>query len=85
MGNIVIGVLRVNSIKGRVVTKAMLGRLSGNSNVLDHFIRGNRFEETYDLWTRGRPLKLPILNDHVRRQPSEVYPKSAHVRVCYFG
>ena len=28
---------RVNSIKGRVVTKAMLGRLSGNPNVLDHF------------------------------------------------
>ena len=62
----------------------MLGRLSGNPNVLDHFIRGNCFEATYDLWTRGRPLKLPILNDHVRRQPSEVYPKSAHVRVCYF-
>ena len=62
----------------------MLGRLSGNPNVLDHFFRGNRFEATYDLWTRGRPLKLPILNDHVRRQPSEVYPKSAHVRVCCF-
>ena len=44
----------------------MLGRLSGNPNVLDHFFRGNRFEATYDLWTRGRPLKLPILNDHVR-------------------
>ena len=29
---------RVNSIKGRMVTKAMLGRLSGNPNVLDHFI-----------------------------------------------
>ena len=46
VGSIVVGVLRVNSIKGRVVTKAMLGRLSGNPNVLDHFIRGNRFEAT---------------------------------------
>ena len=44
----------------------MLGRLSGNPNVLDHFFRGNRFEATYDLGTRGRPLKLPILNDHIR-------------------
>ena len=44
----------------------MLGCLSGNPNVLDHFIRGNRSEATYDLWTRGMPLKLPILNDHVR-------------------
>ena len=52
--------------QGRVVTKATLGRFSGNPNVLDHFLRGNRFEETYDLGTRGRPLKLPILNDHVR-------------------
>ena len=60
----------------------MLGRLSGNPNVLDQFIRGNRFVETYDLWTRGRPLKLTILNDHVRRQTSEVYPKSAYVLVC---
>ena len=63
----------------------MLGRLSGNPNVLDHVFRGNRFEATYDHWTRGRPLKLPILNDHIRRQPSEVYPKSAHVRVFCFG
>ena len=62
----------------------MLGCLSGNPNILDHFIRANRFEATYDLWTRGRPLKQPILNDRVRRQPSGVYPKSAHVRVCHF-
>ena len=27
----------VDSIKGHTVTKAMLGRLSGNPNVLDHF------------------------------------------------
>ena len=37
VGSTVVGVLRVNSIKGRAVTKAMLGRLSGNPNVLDHF------------------------------------------------
>ena len=42
------------------------------------------FRGHYDLWTRWRPLKLPILNDRVRRQPSGVYPKSAHVRVCRF-
>ena len=46
VGSTVVGVLRFNSIKGRVVTKAMLGRLSSNPNVLDHFIRGNRFEAT---------------------------------------
>ena len=51
---------------GRVVTKAMLGRFSGNPNALDNFYRGNHFEETYDLGTKGRPLKHPILNDHVR-------------------
>ena len=44
-----------------MVTKATLGRLSGNPNVLDHFS-----EATYDLGTKGRPLKHPILNDHVR-------------------
>ena len=49
---------------GRTVTKAMLGRLSDNPNVLDHFYRGNRFETTYDLGTKGQPLKHPILNDH---------------------
>ena len=49
-----------------MVTKATLGRLSGNPNVLDHFYRGNHFETTYDLGTTGRPLKHPILNDHVR-------------------
>ena len=32
----------------------------------------------------GDLKKLPILNDRVRRQPSGVYPKSAHVRVCHF-
>ena len=46
VGSIVAGVFRVNSIKGRVVTKAMLGCLSGNPNVLDHFIQGNHFEAT---------------------------------------
>ena len=44
-----------------MVTKAMLGCLSGNSNVLDHFYRGN-----FDLWKGERPLKHHILNDHVR-------------------
>ena len=37
VGSIVVVVLRVNSIKGRAVTKAMLGRLRSNPNVLDHF------------------------------------------------
>ena len=59
----------------------MVGCLSGNPNVLDPFIRGNRFEATGSL-DKGRPLKQPILNDRLRRQPSGVYPRSAHVRVC---
>ena len=37
VGSTVVGAFQVNSIKGRAVTKAMLGRLSGNPNVLDHF------------------------------------------------
>ena len=49
-----------------MVTKATLGRFSGNPNVLDHFYRGGHFEATYDLGTKGRPLKHPILDDHVR-------------------
>ena len=49
-----------------MVTKATLGNFSGNPNVLDHFYRGNHFEATYDLGTKGRPLKHPILNDHAR-------------------
>ena len=57
---------RVNAIKGRVVTKAMLGRLSGNPNVLAHFLSRQPFQGNFDIWTGGRPLKRPILNDHVR-------------------
>ena len=49
-----------------MVTKATLGRFSGNPNVLDHFYRGKHFKATYDLGTKGRPLKHPILNDHAR-------------------
>ena len=62
-----------------MVTKAMLGRLSGNPNVLDHVFRGDRFEATYDLWTRGRPLKLSILNDHVRENQVRC---TLRVRMC---
>ena len=63
----------------------MLGRLSGNPNVLDHFIRGNRFEATYDLWTRGRPLKLPILNDHVRGNQVRRTLRVACASVLFFS
>ena len=53
VGSIVVGVLRVNSIKGRVVTKAMLGYLSGNPNVLDHSFEATVSEETISrqLWS----------------------------------
>ena len=76
-----------------MVTKAMLGYLSNNPNALDQLSEARISEATfprkpfrgnYDLWTKGRPLKYPILKVY-RRQPSGVYPKSAHVRVCYFG
>ena len=67
----------------------MLGRLSGNPNVLNHLFEAMIFEETIlrqlmIFWTRGRPLKRPILNDRLQRQPSGVYPRSAHVRVIQF-
>ena len=84
VGSTVVGVLRVNSIKACVVTKATLGRLSGNPNVLDHFIRGNHFEATDDLWTRGRPLKLPILNDHVQGNQVRCTLRVACASVLFF-
>ena len=62
----------------------MVGHLRSNPNVLDPFIRGNRFEATMIFGQEGDLKKLPILNDRVRRQPSGVYPRSAHVRVCRF-
>ena len=49
VGSIVVGVLRVNSIKGRAITKAMLGRLSGNPNVLDYFLSRQPFRGNFDL------------------------------------
>ena len=50
-----------------MVTEAIVGHLRSNPNVLDPFIRGNRFEATGSL-DKGRPLRRPILDDHVSRQ-----------------
>ena len=63
----------------------MLGRLSGNPNVLDHFIRGNRFEATFDLGTKGRPLKHSILNDHVRGNQVRRTLRVACASVLFFN
>ena len=66
VGSTIIGVW--GSIwKRRTVTKAMLGRLSSNPNVLVHLSEATISEATFlrqlDLWTKGWPLKHPILND----------------------
>ena len=60
----------------------MLGRLSGDPNVLDHLFEATISEATLIFETKGRPLKYPILNDRLLK-PTEVrvYPRSAHVRV----
>ena len=50
----------------------MLGRLSNNPDVLDQLIRGNNIrgnlsEATLIFETKERPLKYPILNDHLSK------------------
>ena len=61
-----------------MVTKAMLGRFSNNPKVLDQLseatIPRQPFRGNFDIWTKGRPLKHPILNDRLRRQPSGSVP-----------
>ena len=61
----------------------MVGHLRSNPNVLDPFIRGIRFEATESL-DKGRPLRRPILDDHVEAT-SEAYPRSGMCFVCCFS
>ena len=75
--------------KGRTITKAMLGRLSNNPNVLRSIsrqqFRGNLSEATLIFEPKEQPLKYPILNDRLPKATEVgVYPRSAHVRVIQF-
>ena len=51
-----------------MVTKAMVGHLRSNLNVLDPLYPRQPFRGNWIFWTEGRPLRHPILDDHVSRQ-----------------
>ena len=67
IGSTVVGGIRVTSIvRDSVVTEAIVGHLRSNPNVPDPLYPRQPFRGNWIFWTEGRPLRHPILDDHVR-------------------